>query len=87
MVGGNKGEAKHSLNRDKYIKLNKMLFYENTLLLMNSDQSIFNDHRVDRKDDDKSEEYSKLKSWKTYGFIQKDIFLFYIFIVIYRMFN
>ena len=68
MVAGNAGEGEKSLKRDEIVKVNKLFFYKNDLLLLESHQSIFNDHRVNRKKYDNSEEYVQLNRWITYGF-------------------
>ena len=68
MVGGNEGEGKKALKRSENTPVNKMLFYKNDLLLSESSQSFFNDHRVDRKNDDGSKEYAELIHWRANGF-------------------
>jgi len=70
MVAGNSGEGKKSLKFDGVVKVNKMLFYKNNSIVLESDQSFFNDHRVDRKAEDDSEEFKTLKMWKENGFNQ-----------------
>ena len=68
MVSGNDGEGKKALKRDGNVRVNKMFFYKNKSLLLQSNQSFFNDHRINRKQTDNSEEYKQLNLWKTHGF-------------------
>lgn len=68
MVAGNEGEGEKALKRDEIVQVNKNFFYKNSSILLQSHQSIFNDHRVNRKENDNSEEYLQLSRWITYGF-------------------
>jgi hypothetical protein len=68
MVAGNSKEGKKALKLNDFVKVNRMLFYRNNSIILESDQAFFNDHRVDRKIDDGSKEYKELNRWIGNGF-------------------